>query len=147
MAIMRAFASVALDSARAVVVTVGTVAPTGAAAGGIGAFTVDRHFRFKRAATAYKDLDPLALASMQAAHCDVPPLMAGEISMWGQNIYGRYRQRPGLIRFRGPKAARPCPRSALFRACWCIRPQALWQECVRRSRHGLYTRPTCSPST
>jgi len=70
------------------------VAPTGAAAGGIGASTADRMLKFKRALTAYKDVsDPLLLAALQNKHAAAILGMADEFSMWGQNMHGHYVRR------------------------------------------------------
>ena len=89
MALLRASAMIDTGSAGAVI----TVAPTGAAAGGIGASTVDRHFRFKRAAANYKELDALRLAELQKRSEGVVLVTIDEFSMWGQNMFGHYLRR------------------------------------------------------
>jgi hypothetical protein len=89
MALLRAFAMVHTGSPGAVF----AVAPTGAAAGGIGASTADRSFRFSRSASVYKELDPLELAANQTKYVHAELGMADEISMWGQKMFGHYVRR------------------------------------------------------
>jgi len=92
MMIMRALALLSTGHPGAVV----AVAPTGAAAGGIGAATAataDRALRFSRTAATYKELEPMALGVLQEKYEHAVLLLADEASMWGQKMTGHFSRR------------------------------------------------------
>ena len=66
------------------------VAPTGAAAGGIGASTVDRALKFNRSSKEPKPLDIASLAQLQEQHKSVFLLAGDEVSMNGQILLGNF---------------------------------------------------------
>ena len=89
MMIMRALALLSTGYPDAVV----AVAPTGAAAGGIGAATADRALKFSRTAANYKELEPMALGVLQEKYEHAVLLLADEASMWGQKMTGHFARR------------------------------------------------------
>ena len=78
------------------------VAPTGAAAVGIGASTADRAFAFSRAQQEPKDLPANALTLLQTKYRHTIGAAADEVSMWGQRMMGHFAFRTGEIFNEGP---------------------------------------------